>query len=60
MRWWIDSSGIPIEAQRAKKSLPCFGDRLRDPAGGWPFAKQPYSIVLDTKEDESGSFSKFL
>ena len=39
LRWWIDSSGIPVEEQRKQPALACFGERLTDPAGGWPQAR---------------------
>ena len=60
LRWWIDSSGTPVEELRAQRPLPCFGDRLHDPAGGWPYAQKPYSIVLDTEKGSDQSLVNFL
>jgi hypothetical protein len=60
LRWWIDSSGTPAEELRAQRPLACFGDRLRDPAGGWPYAQTPYSIVLDTSKDKDPSLVAYL
>ena len=60
LRWWVDSSGVPVEEQRAQRPLACFGDRLKDPAGGWPYAQTPHSIVLDTEKGNNQSLVNFL
>ncbi len=33
LRWWVDGSGRDPAELRAAGSLPCFGERLIDPAG---------------------------
>lgn len=57
LRWWNDTSGRTPEELRAAGSLPCFGERLIDAAGGWP---QPPGttprIVLDTDDKTKARF----
>ena len=61
LRWWLDSSGKSEEELRATEPLACFGQRLeKGMLGGWPYAKEPYSIVLDTSAKSDPSLVKYL
>lgn len=44
LRWWVDTSGKDPEELRAAGALPCFGERLIDPAGA--------HCMFQTKEAE--------